>query len=157
MRCKVHPELYLPTIPNPQEIDWPNYWDDHRVCCGRPLDMLWYWGEPLVWCGWPLGVRWCWRCQSLVDLFLVVKTVRARCKWQSIKSRERKQFIYKPLLTPVDAKVAFLLDNPVLDVGNPDCLDIHVSWNKNPKNDRSVPFHDHPQAPLFLFCLLFVR
>ena len=36
--------------------------------------------------------------------------------------------------------VAFLLDNPVSDLSNPDCLDFHVDWNKNPKKDRSVSF-----------------
>ena len=37
-------------------------------------------------------------------------------------------------------QVALLLDNPVLDLGNPDCLDLHVSWNKIPKKDLSAPF-----------------
>ena len=53
MRCKVHPELYLPTTPNPQGIDWPNYW-------WWPLGVLWYWGEPLVCCGWLLSILWYW-------------------------------------------------------------------------------------------------
>ena len=32
--------------------------------------------------------------------------------------------------------LASLLDDPVSDLGNPDCLDSQVSWNKNPKNDN---------------------
>ena len=46
--------------------------------------------------------------------------------------------------------VAFFLDNPVLDLGNLDRLDFYVSWNKNPKNDRSVPFIIHRPLSLFV-------
>ena len=37
-------------------------------------------------------------------------------------------------------KVAFVLANSVSDVDNSGCLGFCVSWNKNPKNDRSVSF-----------------
>ena len=30
---------------------------------------------------------------------------------------------------------SFLLENPVSDLGNPDCLASYVSWNKNPIKD----------------------
>ena len=33
-------------------------------------------------------------------------------------------------------KVAFLLTNLVSDLVNPDCSNVHVSWNKNLKKDR---------------------
>ena len=54
--------------------------------------------------------------------------------------------------------VAFLLDNPVSDLSNPDCLDFHVRWNKNLKKDRPVSFIilDPSAKGLFLsVCLLF--
>ena len=49
------------------------------------------------------------------------------------KKKEQQRAVNKIL-------VAFLLDHPVSDLGNPDCLDFQVSWNKNPKNDKSVLF-----------------
>ena len=50
--------------------------------------------------------------------------------------------------------VAFLLDNAVSDLSNPDCLDFHVGWNKNPQKDRSVSFiilGPLCEGPLFVY------
>ena len=44
-------------------------------------------------------------------------------------------------------QIAFLLDNPVLDLGNPACLNFLVGWNKNPKT-RPIRSVHHSQAPL---------
>ena len=44
-------------------------------------------------------------------------------------------------------QIAFLLDNPVLDLGNPACLNFHVGWNKNPKT-RPIRSVHLSQAPL---------
>ena len=48
-------------------------------------------------------------------------------------------------------EVAFLFI--VSDLGNPDCLDFYVSWNKYWKNDQSVLFLIHPPDSAMGLCL----
>ena len=47
--------------------------------------------------------------------------------------------------------VAFLLDNPVSDLFNPDCLGFYGSWNKNPKTIDPFRLSSHLPLPTLAF------
>ena len=80
--------------------------------------------------------------------FLDTRSCGSLCQHQGAISHSL--FISLHITSYMVTVVTFLLHNSVSDLGNPDCLDFYVSWNKNLEKDQSVSVPSAKGLCLFL-------